>query len=188
MGLVALLSALIIGLSSAMFGSLRFVGTPSGSDRYSWKPPCGSGEWKKAPPMPALDFETTSAFGGAFEPTSFSVAATYEFPCESQATVGSTQPSAVLPSISVNCQYGGVWSPHVRPPSELQATPQWLNPLRESFCATSTRLGSSGSTATAVPGCWRSEQSWLTRTLTWPLPWKTVSQPLERGSSIRGGL
>ena len=89
-----------------------FIATPSGSERYSWKPPDGSVEWKNAPPMPASDFAATSAVEPDADETSLSVPATYAFPRESHVTVGSTQASAVWSSSSVNCQNGGVWSPH----------------------------------------------------------------------------
>ena len=57
----------------------------------------------------------------------------YALPCESKASVGSLQASAVWPSSRTNCQNGGTWSPQRLPPSKLQSYPQWLKPILESF-------------------------------------------------------
>src|SRR6058998_2293321 len=90
---------------------------------------------------------------------------TYALALESKVAVGSLHASAVCWSLSTNCQNGGIWSPHVLPPSNDQSYPQWLKPIRESFCP-ATRFDSFvGLIATTSSACRRSEQSWLTRTL-----------------------
>src|SRR6478672_9281458 len=55
-GLEALVSATTYGLSWKPTSSL--LTTPIGKARYSWNPPCASGEWKYAPWMPGFDFAT----------------------------------------------------------------------------------------------------------------------------------
>src|SRR6266545_3477834 len=60
-----------------------------------------------APPLPAFDLMTTTAFASLA--TSKRMPPEYALPRESQAPVGSLHASAVCPSSSWNCQNGGTW-------------------------------------------------------------------------------
>src|SRR5437667_100364 len=65
----------------------------------------------------------------------------------------------------MNCQNGGSWSPHVRPWSNVQSYPQWLNPIRLSFWPAMRFSEFVGLETMVSSACRLREQSWLTRVL-----------------------